>query len=815
MARFKPDLHAWWLLCLSTAITVAIVAASQLFTNRISRLLDQQAAELLAADLVLSSSETLDARFQRQAEQLGLASANTVSLRSAIFIDDEPQLIELKAVSDGYPLRGILEVKTGLFEEVSRSMQGPRPGEIWIDSRVSHLLGQPIELGMIRLPATRIVHYEPDRGGSLFNLAPRIMMHLDDLDATGLLAPGSRAKFRLLVSGEPELLARFENAVKPDLTRTVELQTLNNARPEMRRALERTRRFFGFSIVLTLVIAMIATAITARYAASREARKVAVLRTFGISSKRLMGYYLRQLGLTWAWSLPLGLLAGFAAQFPLQWALGFWFGARLPATGSEPYALAALVGLVSLIGFSLPAIVQVLDAPPMQVLRQSVTGSPRRRPLVWLASSLLSLFIVLLLIIADLRLTLMLFAVVVAIALLIPLILRGILKSLVLLERRRFWLAGYVRSRLLSRPRNALFVMSGFSLTLLCVLLISHVKDNLIADWEDQLPQDKPNYFFVNIPPADVDGIRNFLRENQVPASEAYALVRGRLTAINGQTVKDLRFASDRARHLIEHVFNMSYSEQLPPDNEILDGAWFDQDGVMSGFSVEQGMAQDLELKIGDTLQFTVAGDSFEAPVTSIRSVVWENFQPNFYILASAALLGERPATSLMSAYFDDADKPLLKPLLRQYPTTTLLDISEVMQRVKGIIARATLALNFFFVFAGVSAVIVLLAALNAANRIRELEIALLQALGADGRQKGASQLMEFAAMGLLVGFFAALFASLAGAAVGYWLFDLPMAFSPWMWLVSLGLAVVLISALGMWFTRRAFVTSPMRLLRS
>jgi putative ABC transport system permease protein len=665
------------------------------------------------------------------------------------------------------------------------------------------------------LTATRILHYEPDRGGSLFNLAPRIMMHQDDLAATGLLAPGSRAKYNLLVSGFPELLARFEQAIRPELSRTVELQTLDNARPEMRRALERTRRFFGFSIVLTLVIAMIATAITARYAASQEARKVAVLRTFGISSKRLMGYYLRQIGLTWAWSLPGGLLAGYLAQFPLQWALGFWFGARLPQTGGEPYALAALVGLVSLIGFSLPAIVQVLDAPPMQVLRLSITGSARRRTLLWLGSSLLSLFIVLLLIISDLRITLMLFAVVVVIALLIPLILRGILQALVMLERRRFWLAGYVRSRLLSRPRNALFVMTGFSLTLLCVLLISHVKDRLIDDWEQQLPEDKPNYFLVNIPPADVSGITAYLRDKQVAASEPYALVRCRLSAINGQSVKDLRFASERAGHLIEHVFNMSYSEQLPPDNAIIEGQWFDSNASMSGFSVEQGMARDLELKVGDTLEFTVGGDRFEAPVTSIRSVVWENFQPNFYILAAPDLLRQRPATWLMSAYLGEDDKGLLKPLLRQFPGTTLLDISEVMQRIKGIIARATLALNFFFVFAGVSAVIVLLAALNAANRIRELEIALLQALGADRRQKAASQLMEFASMGLLVGFFAALFASLAGAAVGYWLFDLAVVFSPLMWLLSMTAAVLLISVLGMWFTRRAFITSPMRLLRS
>ena len=419
------------------------------------------------------------------------------------------------------------------------------------------------------------------------------------------------------------------------------------------------------------------------------------------------------------------------------------------------------------------------------------------------------------LIVTELRLAALLFVLVVCLAGFIPFILKLILQFLGRFTRKRFWLSSYLLSRLLSSRRSALFVMSGFSLTMLSVLLISQVKQQLLEDWETQLPQDKPNYFLVNIPTTDVSPLKAFLEDGQVSTSAAYALVRTRLTAINGQDVKTIRFNSERAKNLINHVFNLSYADQLPPDNVLIEGEWLEQASNQEGFSVEQGMAEQFGLKLGDVLQFSVQGEFFEAKVSSIRSVVWENFQPNFFILATQRVLESKPQTWLMSAFIDEQHRPLLKPLLEQFPSVTLLDISELMQRIKGIIQRASQALEFFFGFAMLSAIIVLISALNTTNHLRELEIALLQALGANGRQKLMSQLAEFILMGLLVGFFAALFASLIGWIVSYWFFDLVYSFSFKLWLTSLFFSVVLITTLGILFIYRSFSVSPMRLLRS
>mgnify|MGYP007066195249 CR=1 FL=1 len=815
MNALIPRIHAWWLLWLSVVITISIVAASQLFTHRISLLLDQQAAELLAADLLISSSDELPASYQQLAQQFGLKTATTVSLRTAIFIDDEPQLVELKAVSESYPLRGTLERQSDLLGESVKSAIGPQPGEVWVDSKIAAQLHHTIELGRQSLMANWIISYEPDRGGSLFNMAPRILMSLQNLSSTGLLVPGSRAKYNLLVAGEAQAIQQFESAIKPLLAEGQKLQTLDNARPEMRNALDRTRKFFALSIVLTLVIAMISIAITAKYSASKEAIKVAVMRTFGISSRRLIRFYLLQLMKVWMLSVPAGLLLGYLAQFPLQWTLGMWFGTRLPQTGYWPYLIASLIGLISLIGFSLPHVLNVLETPPMQVFRQINQKLSRKKSMIMLFSSLLSLFLVLMLIVNDLLIAGMLILAVISFAAFIPLVLKLILKLLVTLSNKSFWLNGYVLSRLLSGQRNALFVMSGFSLTMLSVLLISQVKDQLMADWEMQLPQDKPNYFLVNIPTKEAEPLSQFLRAEQVSTSNVYALVRTRLVAINGEDVKSIEFDSDRANHFKNHVFNMSFSDALPADNVIIEGLWQDEKNNPSGFSVEQGMAQTLNLKLGDSLQFSVQGEQFEAAVSSIRSVVWENFQPNFYILAPRQLLESKPQTWLMSAFIDKQHKGLLKTLLQKFPTVTLLDISELMLRIKGIIQRASVALEFFFVFATLSAIIVLLSALKTTNRQREMEIALLQVMGANSRQKFASQVTEFILMGLLVGTFAALFSSLTGWLVGKLFFDLSYTFSINLWVISLLSSVVLISVMGTLFIRGSFSISPMRLLRS
>ncbi len=812
----RASIHSYWLMLIATVITVGIVTSSQLITDRIGLLLDRQASELLAADLVIVSSNEFDDEYREEARRQGLQISQSASLRTAIFIDDNPRLVELKAVDETYPLRGKLERAREVAGERTGTTDTPLSGEVWVDTKLTKLVDTQLRLGDKSFYTRWLLTYEPDRGGAIFNLAPRVLMNLDDLPGTGLVVPGSRVRYRMMFAGEQSEIKRFKSWLSVNLKPGEEVQDLQNARPEMRRALERTRKFFALAIVLTLVIAMAAIAITARYTANQEAPKVAMLRAFGISQFSLLKYYLRQLGALWIVATIIGVTVGWCSQFPLQWALDGWFGKTLPQVyGLRPYLTAALVGLLALSGFSMPYLINATATPPMQVLRTAGTRRSWIRGLLISSSAIVAVFVVLVILMQSSILAIATLALVLACALLLPLILGWMVKILLVSSRRRFWLRQYLLSRLQATSRGAIYVMSGFSLVLIAILLIAVVKDEILGEWEAQLPENNPNYFLINIRSEDVGGIETFLRQRQIESSTPYALVRARMSQINSVDVDKISFSDPRASHSVTHTFNITYADEIPDQNKVVEGLWLSENQGMAQFSVEQGMAERLELKLGDQLTMTVGSQILQASVTSIRSVVWENFKPNFFLIANSELIEPYPQTWLLSALIKDQDKADLKQLLQRYPSVTLLDISELMARVRAIVDKATVALQFFFLFALASATIVLLAAIQTGKHEREVESSLLRALSAHTNQLYRVHILEYTMMGGLIGFFSACIASLAGWAISVYFFKIEFELSPAVWIYSLISACLVLTLAGTLVSRRVYNISPMKILRS
>ena len=818
MLKIKSSgIQSYWLMLVATVITVSIVTSSQLLTQRISLLLDRQASELLAADLVVVSGEPISPEYQQEAEKFDLNVSNIVSFRTAIFINDNPQLVAIKAVDSAYPLRGHLEIAKDTVGDKLKIDHGPKLGEIWVDPKLSQLIPGPIALGGAQFKSDWILTFEPDRGGgSLFNLSPRILMNIDDLASTGLIIPGSRATYRLLFAGQPEKINQFIEWLKPNLKPTEELQDLENARPEMRQALDRTRQFFALSIVLTLVIAMVAIAITARHTANQEAPKVAMLRAFGISQARLMRFYAEQLGKVWIIATLLGIALGWLSQYPLQWMLDGWFGKELPMiTSVMPYINAAMVGLISLAGFSLPFLFNATSTPPMQVFRPSQTSQSIRRNLFIAASAIFSVFLVLIVLVQSSKLAVVTLAMILGIALILPAIFYLMINTLLFTSRKQFWLRQYLLSRLKTKTRGALAVMSGFSLALLSILLIGVVKDEVLNSWETQLPDEIPNYFLVNLRTDEVPAIKQFLEERNIDSSDAYPLVRARLTRINEVSAEEAEFIDPRGAHLIQRTFNVSYADKLPDDNEIMSGQWIAADSDTPELSIESGLADTLGLELGDILAFDVAGEVVEAPITSIRSVLWENFKPNFYLMSNSRLLENQPQTWLLGALITNDKKGELKQLIEKFPSITLLDITELMSRIRGIVSRATSALEFFFLFAVASAFIVLMAAIQTGRREREQESSLLRALSANINQLYTVHIFEFTLMGVLIGFFSALFASIAGWVISVQFFNIEYHFSSSIWLYGIISSTLVLTSVGTLVSRKVYHVSPMKTLRS
>ncbi len=812
----RASIHSYWLMLIATVITVGIVTSSQLITDRIGLLLDRQASELLAADLVIVSSNEFDDEYREEARRQGLQISQSASLRTAIFIDGNPRLVELKAVDETYPLRGKLERAREVAGERTGTTDTPLSGEVWVDTKLTKLVDTQLRLGDKSFDTRWLLTYEPDRGGAIFNLAPRVLMNLDDLPGTGLVVPGSRVRYRMMFAGEQSEITRFKSWLSVNLKPGEEVQDLQNARPEMRRALERTRKFFALAIVLTLVIAMAAIAITARYTANQEAPKVAMLRAFGISQISLLKYYLRQLGALWIVATIIGVTVGWCSQFPLQWALDGWFGKTLPQVyGIRPYLTAALVGLLALSGFSMPYLINATATPPMQVLRIAGTRRSWIRGLLISSSAIVAVFMVLVILMQSSILAIATLALVLACALLLPIILGWMVKILLVSSRRRFWLRQYLLSRLQATSRGAIYVMSGFSLVLIAILLIAVVKDEILGEWEAQLPENIPNYFLINIRSEDVGGIEAFLRQRKIEASTPYALVRARMSQINSVDIDKINFSDPRASHSVTHTFNITYADEIPDQNKIDEGLWLSENPGMAQFSVEKGMAERLELKLGDQLTMNVGSQVMQASVTSIRSVVWENFKPNFFLIANSELIEPYPQTWLLSALIKDQDKADLKQLLQRYPSVTLLDISELMARVRAIVDKATVALQFFFLFALASATIVLLAAIQTGKHEREVESSLLRALGAHTNQLYRVHVLEYTMMGGLIGFFSACIASLAGWAISVYFFKIEFELSPAVWIYSLISACLVLTLAGTLVSRRVYNISPMKILRS
>ena len=578
MARARiAGLHSYWLMFVATVITVGIVTSSQLVTHRIGLMLERHASELLAADLVILSGREIDDRFADEARRRGLQVSRSISLRSAVFIDDDPQLVELKAVDAAYPLRGSLERAAELTGARTGTAEVPARGEVWVDTKLARVLGAGIELGASNFAASWLLTYEPDRGGAIFNLAPRVLMNLDDLPATGLVVPGSRVRYCTMFAGGDEEMTRFRTWLEPELLSGEEIQDLETARPEMRRALERTRKFFALAIVLTLVIAMAAIAITARYTARLEMPRVAMLRAFGVSQAGLLRYYLGQLGLLWAGAAAAGMLLGWAVQFPLQWTLDGWFGKTLPAVlVLRPFFTAALVGLIALAGFSLPYLVNATATPPMQVLRAMESPRSWRRGALISASAIVAVFAVLVVLMQSSLLAVVTLAMILACTLLLPLLLAWMIRMLLLSSPRRFWLRQYLLSRLRASSRGAIYVMTGFSMVLIAILLIAVVKDEILGEWQAQLPEDIPNYFLVNIPSDQLEAVEGFMQRHGIEASKPYSLARARLAQINSIDIEDIDFMHPRAETMIKHTFNMTSALELPDENRIVEGRWID-----------------------------------------------------------------------------------------------------------------------------------------------------------------------------------------------------------------------------------------------
>ncbi len=806
-------------LLLAVLIAVSGFASVGGFTMRMHTALRQESHRLLGADLVLVSDHAPDRNRIGQARKQGLRAVEIEQFSSMVSgVGNNFRLAQIKAVEDGYPLRGRLRIADAVpgAERIAAGI--PPPGSVWLEPRLAQSLGvhvgSVIELGYSKLKVGALLTHDPDLGGEVFNLAPWLIMNRSDIPATKLIMPGSRVSYRLLFAGSSSRIQAFRSMLIKHLSPGQKLLTVADARPEVKDMLAKAEKYLGLAVLLSAVLAAIAIAISVRHFVGRHLDAYAVLRCFGATRRTILSLFMLQITAIGGLGAILGMAFGYAGQSVLSGLVDTLMHLILPPVSVLPFLQAGLAGMILLTGFSFPALFALRNISALRILRRDSPAFNGASVLTYLPG-LFTLEALMLWQAHDARLVLWITAGLVGFMALTVLTAWGLVHLAGSLGEyyRQGWGQGLLNLR--RRRKSSVIQISAFTLAILSLLFLSLVRNELLGDWRDTLPINTPNRFVINIQPGQLATLRLFFQRHEMAAVRFFPMIRGRLTAINGRKVNTEEYADKQTRRLLDREFNLSYADSLPPDTVYAAGKGWNGGHPPDQFSVEQGIADRLHVKPGDRLSFDVGGSSVSAPVTSLRKVKWDSFKVNFFVVANSALLKNMPASYVTSFYLPPSRIEVLNELIKAYPNLTVIDVSAILHTLESELNQAAQAVEFVFLFSLASALSVLYATIVATRDERARETALWRVLGARRRQLWLVQTVEFAAIGLLAGLLAAAGASVIGWSVGYRLFGIPYHFDMHLWLIGTfgsGLIIALIGLASLWPLNRL---PPITVLRA
>ena len=366
------------------------------------------------------------------------------------------------------------------------------------------------------------------------------------------------------------------------------------------------------------------------------------------------------------------------------------------------------------------------------------------------------------------------------------------------------------------RGRDSAVQVVAFGLGLTVLLLLTLVRTDLLEGWKRTLDEDAPNHFLINIQSHERASIAEIFQNDGIAAPRFVPLVRARMTTINDESVKTREYPVGDGKWMANREQNLTWAEQLNSSNELIEGDWWPSDYVGEPLvSMEKEAAMNLGVGLGDQLKFMVAGQEIGLTISSIRKINWDSFQPNFFMVLSPGALDGYPATFVASLKIEERQSDVLLRLIRAHPTVSIIDLDVILQQVKGIIDKASLAVQVVFAFTIAAGIAVLFAAVQSTIDERRFESAMLRALGVRRRTVLFGVLTEFAALGFAAGILASAGASVLAAIIAVRLFDLPYEFSPMLWISGIAAGVILVCTSGFVAARGAINAPPADVLRA
>ncbi len=808
------------ILVFSLVLAVATVTCISLFTSRIHNSIYEEASTFLAADAKITGSLPAKPAWEKHIDSLGLSTAKVTRFRAMAFSENDMILTQVKAVSDSYPLKGNVFVSDQPFSEGLAKNRGPKKGKAWLANRLFDALniqiGETITIGDAEFVVSAAITKEPDSGQSFFGVAPRIMIHSNDVSRTNAIQPGSRIEHDLLLSGAEKDIRAMKDWLTPRLGVHHRWIGVKNANISIDVALIRAERFLLLTGCLSVILAGVAIALAAQRYAKRHHQHVALLKTLGAGPKKITRMYLLNIFAIGVTGVSLGAILGWGFQWGIIYALGDLIPVKLAPASILAYSTGAITGFVTMWAFVAPPILALRQVFPGAILREHNQKPVAAKISIFLG--LFAIFFLMLLYSRDVMIT-------ITVSLGITVCIIGVwLASLMMIELSRFagrslkreWKMGFTNLKR-HRRYNSLQIII-FSLIFLLFFILINIRSNLLTQWQNQLPDEAPNHFMFNIFPEEKNALNDFFDDHSIKANPFFPMTRGRVLAVNGTTIENIQKKKNN-RTNYERELNLTWSLQLNADNSVIEGQWWNKNLENSSnlpllVSAESRYASGLNLSVGDKISYSVAGQEIEATVASIRSVKWDSMNPNFYMIFNQPLLGGVSANWITSFYLNPDEKPLLNTLSRNFPTTSIIEIDQTIAQVQSIVKKVSLAIEFILALVLVSGVLVLITSIQSTLDSRIKESAIYRTLGAPKIFVQKTLAVEFVTLGIVSGLLAVLGTELSLYLLQTQIFSLDYFHQGWLWLWGPLLSGALIGLTGAISTRHVVHTPPISLLR-
>ena len=819
------------LLLLSLVVATATITSVTVFTNRIGNSINQEASSYLGADAKITGSMPIPKDWHDDATALHIKTANVTFFRAMAFAETALTLVQVKAVSTSYPLKGYLEVSddtanTSGPSSSQKYTHGPEKGTVWLASRLFNTLNiqrnDVIKIGEKELTVAGVIRKEPDSVQTTFGFSPRVIIHIDDVEATQAVQLGSRINYEWLLAGDKQDLIAFEEKIETKLGDHFKWRGSKDANRQVNKTMDRADRFLLLGSSLSLLLAGVAIALAIRRFIQRQTSTVAILKTLGVAPKDITAmYFLLMSSLGFA-AVCVGCFIGWILHLVILNLLGDFIATDLAPADTSAYTIAALAVFITLMAFCFIPLIELKNTQPSAILRD-VTS----RNMSVMHSSIMgfvAIFIVLVFFSGDIAITTGLGLGVLLLAVLVFLTSR--LLIFLLSRSLRFsmpwWRIGLVNIKR-HQPMTSLQILI-FSTVFMLVTVLIEVRTGLMTRWQNQIPEDAPNHFAFNIFTNDLPRIQQHLSTNNIQASAYYPMSRGRIHAINGELMSD-RAKDKDSRMNYERELNLTWSTTLGVDNTIVEGDWWNTPLDKSNkapkedkpllISVEEEYGKGLNLQLNDTIEFSIAGQKITAILTNFRTVEWDSMNPNFFVIFNQPFTSNDTSNWVTSFYITSDEAPtFVADFLREFPSVSVLELEQTLKQIQEIVRKVSSAVEFILWLVLISGLLILLISVQATLDSRKHESALYRVLGAQRQLVRNTLIIEFAIVGFLSGFIAAIGAELILYVLQVRVFELDFSLHGWLWFMTPLLSAALVGTSGYLSTRSVINSSPLTVIR-